>query len=314
MLDGAGHIIKGIQGETIVNTDTPSIENITATFDLTNLTIENFNIHGEFDLVRFGINFYRSSGFNVINNSVSSTYIAIELGGSENIVSGNKITDTEHMAIQIGDNSVIIGNTIVYASGMKGIAVAMSSNSTVIGNLIEDSDYGIYTFTYGGFLYPDATPPETSIVYGNNFINNLRNVINDGIEGASIGKLANWDNGSIGNYWSDYKSKYPNALEIDHTGVGNTPYVMDTNNIDYHPLMNLVQVSQIINSFYSSTSSSQNIVNSSSNETLSATQNTSSPTSTPTVPEFPWFVLPLFISVISATALLRFEKEVQLDG
>ena len=27
------------------------------------------------------------------------------------------------------------------------------------------------------------------------------------------------------NYWSDYFTKYPNATEIDSTGIGNTPYV-----------------------------------------------------------------------------------------
>ena len=35
-----------------------------------------------------------------------------------------------------------------------------------------------------------------------------------------------WDNGSIGNYWSDYLSRYPNATEIDHSGIGDTPYAI----------------------------------------------------------------------------------------
>jgi hypothetical protein len=46
-----------------------------------------------------------------------------------------------------------------------------------------------------------------------------------------------WDNGSVGNYWSDYLAKYPNASEIGNTGIGDTPYVIDEDNIDYHPLM-----------------------------------------------------------------------------
>jgi hypothetical protein len=46
-----------------------------------------------------------------------------------------------------------------------------------------------------------------------------------------------WDNGSVGNYWSDYAERYPNASEIGNTGVGDTPYVIDADNIDYHPLM-----------------------------------------------------------------------------
>ena len=46
-----------------------------------------------------------------------------------------------------------------------------------------------------------------------------------------------WDNGTIGNYWSDYQTKYPNANEIDNSGIGNTPYVIDANNIDHYPLL-----------------------------------------------------------------------------
>jgi hypothetical protein len=46
-----------------------------------------------------------------------------------------------------------------------------------------------------------------------------------------------WDNGSIGNYWSDYLDRYPDASEIGNTGIANLPYVIDENNVDYFPLM-----------------------------------------------------------------------------
>ncbi len=46
-----------------------------------------------------------------------------------------------------------------------------------------------------------------------------------------------WDNGSIGNYWSNYTIKYPNASEIGNTGIGDTPYVIDSDNVDRYPLM-----------------------------------------------------------------------------
>ena len=32
--------------------------------------------------------------------------------------------------------------------------------------------------------------------------------------------------------------RYPNATEVDALGIGDTPYVMDANNTDRHPLMN----------------------------------------------------------------------------
>jgi len=46
-----------------------------------------------------------------------------------------------------------------------------------------------------------------------------------------------WDNGSVGNYWSDYQSKYPNASEIGNTGIGDTSYIIDSDNVDRYPLM-----------------------------------------------------------------------------
>jgi hypothetical protein len=48
-----------------------------------------------------------------------------------------------------------------------------------------------------------------------------------------------WDDGypSGGNYWSDYQTIYPNASEIDSSGIWNTPYVIDANNTDHYPLM-----------------------------------------------------------------------------
>jgi nitrous oxidase accessory protein NosD len=41
-----------------------------------------------------------------------------------------------------------------------------------------------------------------------------------------------WDDGSHGNYWSDY-----NGTDEDHNGVGNNPYIIDENNTDRCPSM-----------------------------------------------------------------------------
>lgn len=46
-----------------------------------------------------------------------------------------------------------------------------------------------------------------------------------------------WDNGSVGNYWSNYLPLYPNASGRGNSGIGDTSYVVDANNIDHYPLM-----------------------------------------------------------------------------
>lgn len=48
--------------------------------------------------------------------------------------------------------------------------------------------------------------------------------------------LVSWDNGSVGNFWDDYQTKYPNATELTDSGVGSTPYLIDENNTDHYPL------------------------------------------------------------------------------
>jgi len=57
-------------------------------------------------------------------------------------------------------------------------------------------------------------------------------------------RINTWDNGypSGGNYWSNYKEKYPNATELNGSDIWNTPYVIAVENKDEHPLMNPVTV------------------------------------------------------------------------
>jgi hypothetical protein len=58
------------------------------------------------------------------------------------------------------------------------------------------------------------------------------------------GPINRWDNGSVGNHWSDYFDRYPDALEIGVTGVADMPYVIDESNVDNYPLMRPVSTEQ----------------------------------------------------------------------
>jgi hypothetical protein len=46
-----------------------------------------------------------------------------------------------------------------------------------------------------------------------------------------------WDDGSVGNYWRDYLTKYLNASEKGNSGIGDMPYVIGADNVDNFPLM-----------------------------------------------------------------------------
>ncbi|MGD6806429.1 MAG: hypothetical protein ACQCN4_05670 [Candidatus Bathyarchaeia archaeon] len=69
------------------------------------------------------------------------------------------------------------------------------------------------------------------------FANNILRCNNSDVKFIEIFSANFWDNGSVGNYWFDYQTKYANASEKTNTGVGDTSYILDKNNIDHHPLI-----------------------------------------------------------------------------
>jgi hypothetical protein len=89
------------------------------------------------------------------------------------------------------------------------------------------------------------------LIYLNNFVNDSSPAVLNGL-GQSFNS---WDNGTLGNYWSNYLTIYPNATELDNSGIENTPYVLvdyegssssklDTLNTDHYPLLAPISNSQ----------------------------------------------------------------------
>ncbi len=72
--------------------------------------------------------------------------------------------------------------------------------------------------------------PGQNIIYGNNLLFETKNP-------PYVASRNVWNNSSRGNYWSTYTSVYPNASEVGQTGIGDTPYVLDADNIDHYPVM-----------------------------------------------------------------------------
>jgi parallel beta-helix repeat protein len=150
-----------------------------------------------------GIGIYMDgrSGVTVKNAAISNFGAGVLLEGSNyNSISGNNITAN----IQYGIHLVLD-----------------SCNNTVYGNNIANNGFGIWL---------DSS--SNNKIYHNNFINNGAQVYSETSTNV-------WDDGypSGGNYWSDYEEKYPDAAEIDGSGIWDTPYVIDVDNQDRYPLM-----------------------------------------------------------------------------
>jgi nitrous oxidase accessory protein NosD len=209
-------------------------------------TILENNISGYFVSVQIG-----TSHCNITNNVLSSNGFAVDLEGSSNIVWGNRIA----------------GHPTNY--GIVGYGVLINGNSNIVSdNLIDGEDDGIRVGSYGSYNVVTAnsvancsdtglridrwgfnnTYSENNVteckygagvslgaynntIYHNNFVNNVLQAF-----ASQPGVFNYWDNGKEGNYWSDFSAKYPNATEVDSSGVWDMPYVIDANNTDNYPL------------------------------------------------------------------------------
>ena len=186
-----------------------------------------------------GIFLVYSSSNSVIGNIVTANdpnNVVLNSGGinfqysSNNTVNENNATANQYgiYLSYYSNNNTVIGNDVT-ANSFDGIFLDSSSNNnTAIGNNITANSYGIYLFS------------SNNTIYHNNFIGN---VVQAFVCSASVGNV--WDDGypSGGNYWSDYKGTdlfsgpYQNVTGSD--GIGDSPYVIDANNRDLYPLMEL---------------------------------------------------------------------------
>ena len=175
-----------------------------------------------------------SSNNNISKNNVTGSWwwIGIVTDGQNNTISGNKLTGTIDVT---GSANKVFGNEVsntptatstqTFADSGIGIGVS-GNNQEIFQNTIRNNGIGLFVSHSGN-----------NIIYLNNFINNTNQVsIEESVQ-------AIWDDGRKGNFWSDYQSKYVNATEIDNSGIGNTPYVIDRDNIDHYPLTQPIDIS-----------------------------------------------------------------------
>ena len=273
MIDGAGYKLQATGPYTYIGIDLGDQTNVT----VTHLEVVDFyygiQVSGSNNKIAdntvtenaYGIVLLGGFKNNVTGNNVTANMEGIHVRPdalgvpicSNHRISGNTLK-RNHWGIEIkySCNNTISENTI--ALGATGLLVHYSSmyNSVIYNNITYNTDYGIYLFessnntihhnnitqnTDGIYLRESSN----NTVYHNNFIDNTQQVHQPWWDYPAIPASVNvWDDGypSGGNYWSDYAARYPNATEIDGSGVWNTSYVIDANNTDHYPLMNVTPI------------------------------------------------------------------------
>jgi parallel beta-helix repeat protein len=153
------------------------------------------------------------------NNIIGNNNVGIALWGSwGNVILENNITGT---IPGIGGN--------VSAQIGSGLSVVAAQNNKIIGNNIAGNRYGVFF----------GSSSNNNVFYRNSFDNPQQIYIGSQQSSsngtATVGVLVeSWDDGSVGNYWSDYTGK-----DYNGDGVGDTPYIIDANNKDNYPIIRL---------------------------------------------------------------------------
>jgi len=259
VIDGAGYTLKG------------SMERGSRGIDLTqrkNVTIRNLRIQG----FERGIYLSSSLYITIVQNELRENYCGIWLefssfnnitsncivknegygvwlkNSTDNMLSGNTLTNHGNYTIYIGYSSgnMVVANNFTsnrlnlflyfslnntircnsLSSNFQAIHLLYSSNNTIFENTIGNNMIGITFALSSG-----------NLIYCNNFVNNI-------IQVESENSTNIWDNGPAigGNYWSGYKDRYPNALELNGSGIWDTPYIINEDNKDRYPRVNPVNI------------------------------------------------------------------------
>jgi parallel beta-helix repeat protein len=177
-----------------------------------------------------------NSGIQISNvsNTISGNLIAncgtaILIYGSNHTIENNILMNNSDWAIQLSyfsNNNKVTRNEITN-NHFSGIYVQQSHNNTISDNTLTNNEEGIRIAYSTG-----------NVIFHNYIINNTRQVF---IDRGNINNT--WDDGypSGGNYWSDYNGtdlySGPYQNETGRDGIGDIPYVIDTDNQDNYPLM-----------------------------------------------------------------------------
>jgi parallel beta-helix repeat protein len=210
-----------------------------------NVKITNLTVQGRFEDALYLTSSCNNSIYD--NNLSSNDFCGVELdsGSNNNTIFDNNITNNGFAGIGLCHFSPVqktflgtyfnnIYDNNISSNKHYGVFIANSSYNTIYHNDILNNSYagiGLASSSNNQF-------------YLNRLVNNSPNAQVGGFIPAWIaypgigGPGSNtWDNGSVGNFWGDYAVRYPNASQVDASGIGDSAYVIDANNSDRFPLM-----------------------------------------------------------------------------
>jgi parallel beta-helix repeat protein len=191
------------------------------TTGVSNVTVKNFIIDG-------------TSGF-TYNPGHFNFFGILLYNGSNVLLTNNTIINTNHPGVFVstvginivgGSSNKVIGNNV--ENNSDGLSFSDTHDNVVTENNVTANHGWLLEFTWGISFFKASN----NLIFNNNFIGNYDqyhgNYAQVGIEDS----INMWDDGKVGNYWSDYK-----GTDTNGDGIGDTPYEVDSKNTDRYPLI-----------------------------------------------------------------------------
>ncbi len=204
------NVTDSIFNNTVLNTDNVGL----AAEKSNNVTFTRFHVIANKTLL---IGF--SSNITLIGSSSYSNFEpTIWNSTSISITATIFISNYTSLILDNVTHSTLVSNTFTSKLSFGLRLVENSSYNTIMGNQ--------FLFSKGEGLY--IKNGTGNLIYLNYFIANNENKTQ--VKDLSTGNR--WDNGTIGNYYFNY-----NGSDLDHDGIGDQPYQINSNTLDHYPIV-----------------------------------------------------------------------------
>lgn len=187
----------------------PSDAGCVVLVNCTNIRIQNVNISRNWQ----GVIFAHTTNATISESNITNTEYCIWLWNSSKChINENYVSLFIGIQLDYSLNNTIYGNTITGCGNWGGVGIIESYNNTFYGNNFTDNYIHVYTDTNSINYWDDGYPPQ----------------------------------GIGGNYWDDFKERYPYVEDIysgpyqnetGSDGFWDEPYIINEDNIDHYPIV-----------------------------------------------------------------------------
>lgn len=175
--------------------------------------VENLNLSGS----GFGVLLLHTSNSVIRGNVIARMgyYGVILFNSSHNVITGNLVSRSgEGVHLTAGSSKNVVTGNVISNNYHSNLFIFRSSDNVIAKNIISNGSYGIFLHYSSG-----------NKIYLNDFVSNKRQVVATNCSNA-------WDDGTKGNYWSDYT-----GTDANNDGIWDKPYTIDLGNQDRYPLV-----------------------------------------------------------------------------